>query len=654
MRSERSKLISLVILAIFVSFGSIAPLTVAHSQFRRPSSDRDIKISVTPNPVALGESVSVRISVAINGDEHIDPPSFEHPNFELVDQGVSRQITTTIVNGSYVPSQRNTYTYILYPRKAGEITIENIYLTVGGKKVYLSNQKVVVQNSGNAKQNRYAAQPQPFQNYSPNSQQDSDDTDDSGSYANNDSESSFQLNSDFTVRVKLNKSKVYVGEPVVVEYYLYDFDNLHKIDIKKWPTFDGFWKEDLEIPTRFNFEPARVGSRNVRRALLGRFSLYPLKPGKHRLDKLIVDGMYSTNMQRGRRNRPFDMFFGHRAIKKAGHASQEEAVQVLPLPESGKPDNFNGAVGNFSISLTTDKTSVKANEPISFVFKVAGEGNVHEIEEPAIKFPEAFDLYESKTKVQRLAPRGVRIALEKSKSFEMLVLPRKQGSYKIASIDWPYFDPDSKSYKVLTTEPIEIEVGPPKAGEQNDDSVVIATADPMATNLLQPKAELRFLKSVDAVLTKPRLSYAQLLEKISFGLFSVNFMLLGLIFWRKRESFIDFSSLKNSKAVRMRKAIRMADSACGNKANIDYHLAQTAVRELIFAILEEKDTNLTKDEIAELWLSRDLPGEFLEKAMQALDLCDSARFAAKQTANSGSNPPIQKLVHNLVKEAKNL
>ena len=56
------------------------------------------------------------------------------------------------------------------------------------------------------------------------------------------------------------------------------------------------------------------------------------------------------------------------------------------------------------ISLKTDKKTVKENEPITFTFEVNGEGNVHEVEEPEIPFPDAFDLYESKTKVQKLAP----------------------------------------------------------------------------------------------------------------------------------------------------------------------------------------------------------------------------------------------------------
>ncbi len=675
-RKPTATILSLLLfsLSLVVVGGAFLPLTVFSQTTPAAVDKRNIKISVSPNPVRTGESVAVRISVNVSGDQKIEPPQFDYPNFDLVDESVSRRITTVIHNGSYIPKQENTYTYLLYPKKPGEHPIKNISIKIGDKKVFLSNQFVVVRKnddsppSQNARQNprrwsypgsngRATSRRSPGMGPGGGAQAGSQ-TESSRYRTNNNTgsstEPSFPLNSDFTVRLQLSKSSAYVGEPVIAEYYLYDFNNLHKIDIKKWPTFNGFWKEDLEIPTRFNFEAAYVGGQRVRRALLGRFALYPLKPGKLSIDKLIVNGMYSSNMHRGRRNNPFDMFFSHRSVKRASHSSQNKTVSVTKLPEDGRPTDFYGAVGQFDISIEADKSTVKENEPITFTFKISGEGNVHEVEEPKIKFPDTFDLYESKTKIQTLAPRGVRIALKKTKQFDLLVLPRKEGKYTVGKLEWPYFDPKSKEYKIITTEPIEIEVGP---GDKSkiDDAVIIANANfgNGGVPAVLPKKELRYLKSADNVMIKSFNLNSRIFENLAWSIFGLNFLLFGLLAWRNKNSLVDFKAMQNTRTARIHKAIAEIDAiTSGSKSNFDN--LQNAIHSLLLAALESKNFSLTRSEIAHMWKEKSLSETFLKRAFNFLDQCDAARFSGNSDTGSSEFKATAKKARQLLKQAKSL
>ena len=53
---------------------------------------------------------------------------------------------------------------------------------------------------------------------------------------------------------------------------------------------------------------------------------------------------------------------------------------VLPLPDEGKPQNFSGAVGNFTFKAEMKKDKLKTNDATNLSISIAGRGNIKLIE----------------------------------------------------------------------------------------------------------------------------------------------------------------------------------------------------------------------------------------------------------------------------------
>ena len=56
--------------------------------------------------------------------------------------------------------------------------------------------------------------------------------------------------------------------------------------------------------------------------------------------------------------------------------SKNITVNVKDLPQ-GAPENFNGAVGQFEIKSSVNKTTADANEAINYKLTLSGNGNIH-------------------------------------------------------------------------------------------------------------------------------------------------------------------------------------------------------------------------------------------------------------------------------------
>ena len=71
-------------------------------------------------------------------------------------------------------------------------------------------------------------------------------------------------------------------------------------------------------------------------------------------------------------------FFGNTIYTQTSKkvASRKRIIKVKNFPEKGKPESFNGAVGNFDISLNSSKSQLKATESFQLEFKVNGNGNL--------------------------------------------------------------------------------------------------------------------------------------------------------------------------------------------------------------------------------------------------------------------------------------
>ena len=115
--------------------------------------------------------------------------------------------------------------------------------------------------------------------------------------------------------------------------------------------------------------------------------LYPQKTGKLVLEPL------SLNLSVGIPTQKRD-FFGSKIYRQVQKTTTtgKNIINVKALPEKNKPDNFNGAVGQFEFDVILSKKSLKASESFQAKVKVNGKGNLKLFKLPKIIVPNTLDV----------------------------------------------------------------------------------------------------------------------------------------------------------------------------------------------------------------------------------------------------------------------
>ena len=69
--------------------------------------------------------------------------------------------------------------------------------------------------------------------------------------------------------------------------------------------------------------------------------------------------------------------------------SNRMVITSKPLP-ADKPATFTGAVGNFTLQTSVDKTQVRTNDAVNYKIAVRGTGNYKIVDEPVLQFSPGY------------------------------------------------------------------------------------------------------------------------------------------------------------------------------------------------------------------------------------------------------------------------
>jgi hypothetical protein len=135
--------------------------------------------------------------------------------------------------------------------------------------------------------------------------------------------------------------------------------------------------------------------------------------------------------------------------------SKPVMVHVKPLPEAGKPVDFNGAVGKYSITASLNTKEVDTGDAANLSVSVKGAGNLPVINAPAISWPANMESYEVSNKEnidKSVAPLGG------TKTYSYSFICTKPGKYILPPVKMSYFDPATKVYKTIESDPLNLTV----------------------------------------------------------------------------------------------------------------------------------------------------------------------------------------------------
>lgn len=138
--------------------------------------------------------------------------------------------------------------------------------------------------------------------------------------------------------------------------------------------------------------------------------------------------------------------------------SQPLRLEVLPLPDAGKPEGFQDediVVGNLSLDVQANPKTLEAGSPLTLTVRATGHPFPQTLEFPNLENISSAGLHFD------LAPTAAPTRLDGREAVVVYSLrPRHERVTEIPAIRIPCFDPASASYGNAVSEPIPIRVLP--------------------------------------------------------------------------------------------------------------------------------------------------------------------------------------------------
>lgn len=137
-------------------------------------------------------------------------------------------------------------------------------------------------------------------------------------------------------------------------------------------------------------------------------------------------------------------------------ASAPVTLSVSALPTLGRPSGFDGPVArNLRIEYRLARSAAQAGAVLPVELVVIGDGNLALWPEPQVAWPAGARAYQERVE-ERLRPGSIRRS--GSKAFRFAVVPDSAGTLSLPAVEYPYFDPETESYRVARAAPLAIPV----------------------------------------------------------------------------------------------------------------------------------------------------------------------------------------------------
>lgn len=556
----------------------------------------------THNVVAADEQFNV--TFIIEGEDKSSDFAWEPgEDFQLLwgpQQG--RSTSVQIINGKTTKSVQTTYSYVLRPVKTGKFTLARASAKVKGQDIYSQPTTIEVVASGSS-----------------SSSSGSQSSSQGSSQSARQSQSGVVQDDDIFLVLNLSRSDVVVGEPITATIKLYQRVNIAGFESASFPTFNGFWSQELEAPTNIEFSRETYDGQIYNSALLRKFILIPQQQGAVKIDPAELICLVNVRVSSAGTS-IFDGFFDdYRTVRKKV-SSKPVTVNVKPLP-AGAPASFGGGVGEFAISAKLSKDTLKTHEAASLLVTVSGRGNVSLLETPKVNFPPDMEVYD--TKISDRIDKG---GLAGSKVYEFPFIPRSHGDFIIEPIKYSYYDVSKKMYVTLDTPAIPVTVE--RGNESDAGGVVISGSQPKDVRNLA--SDIRFINT-----KAPGLS-AKGKFLVGSGAFWIILVLIAAAAaacWFSLRKLAarraDVVGTKNRKATKMAlKRLQLANTFLKqNLYTAFYEELHKALLGFISDKLNIPVAELSRDRIAESLKEGNVEESSVDTFISILDACEFARYA---------------------------
>jgi hypothetical protein len=540
-----------------------------------------VQFNAKVSKTSLGLNERLRVDFEMNRDgDNFSSPSFD--GFRVVG-GPNQAISNSYYNGKRTYSK--TYSYFLSPTGKGKFTIGQASIEIDGEMYKTVPVAVTVTEAAVIPKD--ATDPE------------------------------FLANENVHLVAEVSKSNPFLNEAITVTYKMYvsrDVSVARGFREISSPKYADFWSQNIDNGGNFKVYDGKYKGEDYRYVIIRNTVLYPQKTGKLEIEPLTLE--VPIEIPTRRRD-----LFGRPLMNRVNRTitAGSRTIDVKPLPLEGTPDSFSGAVGEFTMSVTTNKTTLDANESLELDVKINGNGNLKLFEPPKIKLPNALEVYEPEREENvRTNTAGMSGQIAE----KYVVVPQYKGNYPIRPISFSYFDPKTETYKTIASKEILINVvnGPL--------SKEVTTTDEDGKEVVAlNKEQFKYIKlnaDLQAMGEEPFFMSVAFWSLVGGPLVLIPlFILVG----RRRDARrADVQGSKLRKADKMaRKYLAEAKKNMGNKV-VFYEALERALHNYLKAKLNIETSEMEKERIATMLGERDVSETTVTQFIVLLKSCEFARY----------------------------
>ncbi len=397
-----------------------------------PAGDPPVQLLVQTNAtqVQVGDVFQLDVTVSLRGTT-AEPEELVLPDlsdFEVVQkERAPTSQRTVIINGSMSASRTFGFVFHLRATSAGEKTIGPGRARMAGHVSVTKPVVVEVRERAKAGQGGLSSELDPV-----------------ARFAGKEVPAYF-------VDARFDRDEAFLGQQVLltVDVYTTEYVDLDLRNLAP-PKPPGFWTEVLDTPTRIRPTQRTLNGKQYLVYEVMRVAMFPLEAGERVIEPLSVTVLTTRGSWR-RRN-------------ETRLLSDPVALVVEPLPEQGKPAGFPaGNVGHWQLRAEASEAEVPLGQPFTLKVTAGGEGNLQALALPSVA-PLLSDARVFPPTTNEV--KGVQSGrLHGEKSVELLVQPKRAGTYTVPSFTLAYFDPIEGEYREARSQPLSVRV---KAGTLDD------------------------------------------------------------------------------------------------------------------------------------------------------------------------------------------
>jgi hypothetical protein len=541
---------------------------------------QSVEAQVSSKQVQIGVPFEYAIVIKANATSYT-PPNFK--DFDVLG-GPNQSQSTQYVNG--VVSSQLTLSWYLSAKKEGKINIPPAIVMAGNQK--FETESITIEclkaASGNTKSEGNA--------------------------------SSKVDGADVFIKTTASKAKCILGEQITISQKIYSRHQIVGFQKFEPPRYDGFFVQKQDINNQ-----GQVMQENVDGVKYFTYDLLKTICTANKAGKLAVDATEVDVVVRKQTNaKPkniWEQFFGGGGYEDVPVKTKSRPmnIEVVDLPNEGKPASYNGAVGNFNFKVEASRTEVKANDAFNLKLIISGTGNLKLVDAPKPQLPESFETYDPK-----ITESGT------TKTFDYLIIPRNEGTYTLDDLQFSYFNLDTKKYNTIKQSPINIIVLPP------DPNSTGATVYNPANQVKEVKNDIRYIKKGQITLTKESNEFFNSLTHFS--------LLLGPLFLFLTALVLRIKYVKNNSnllAVNERKAVKLAKKQLIlaekqlklNNKDAFYTEILLALNNYLNNKLGIKIAENTRENIKQTLLIKKVDETKIITLLQIIDTCEFAKYAPR-------------------------